>query len=334
MVNTRDGEVMSQSQDGVKIVKSKKFLAQGGDALVPCKVCKKELATKGIQCDRCCSWLHLDCSGIKAAHFKFLDESQVPGLRWHCPGCVVDLETDPDEPNGRLAQQDTKIDNLGLLVQAVQSQQAGMMQLQASMQQQNQAILEILKDKNRDCGLEKAIKVQVSELIENQSEKEEKKNNLIIRNVPEVHDEEDNVNKTSDQEAVNNILRHVHPSVGDQVKVIRLGKPRSKDSKPRPIKITLSDDDRSFVLNNEKKLKTYNIKNIRIFRDKTKKEQDEDRQKYAECQKKREDTGEDYIIFRGDIVLRGDIPDIIKTQKSIRDGQPLTNSGNGEGDDE
>ena len=343
MVNTRNGQVLSQDEDGVKIVKNKrskarqnnvsplKYLAAGGDNQVPCKTCSKEVESKGIQCDRCHSWLHQECTELKPAQFKFLDENQIPGITWHCKKCEIDAETDTEQPDARFAQQGAKIDNLGLLINAVQQQQAAMQQQQAAMQQQqaamqqqNQVILDLLKEKNKstDRPIEEVIKTQFKELYENNNEMQEKKNNLILRNVPEKESEDEGEMIEHDRIAVRHILNHVDPKVADAVKINRLGKPRPAGSAPRPIRITLNEEDRNIVLRNEKRMKDYtNFRNVRISRDKTRQEQDEDKKRYLDCQKKREETKQDYIIFRGEIVLRENIPAIIKAQKSTREGQ-------------
>ena len=335
MVNTRDGQVLSQDGDGVKIVKNKKskakqhnvsplkYLADGGDNLVPCKTCSKEVENKGIQCDRCHAWLHQECTGLKPAQFKFLDENQIPGMTWHCQKCIVDADTENDEPDARFAQQEAKIDNLGLLISAVQQQQASFIQQQTVMQQQNQMILDLLNEKNnsKDSPIEDVIKNQFKEIVENNNEMKEKKNNLIFRNVPEKESDDDDENMEHDGIAVRHILNHIDPKV-KIVKINRLGRPRPEGSAPRPIRITFNEQDRNVVLRNEKKMKDYtNFRNVRISRDKTRQEQEEDKKKYLECQKKREETKQDYIIFRGEIVLRENIPNIIKAQKSTREGQ-------------
>ena len=284
---------------------------------VPCKTCSKEVESKGIQCDRCHSWLHQECTELKPAQFKFLDENQIPGITWHCKKCEIDAETETEQPDARFAQQGAKIDNLGLLINAVQQQQA-------AMQQQNQVILDLLKEKNKstDRPIEEVIKTQFKELYENNNEMQEKKNNLILRNVPEKESEDEGEMIEHDRIAVRHILNHVDPKVADAVKINRLGKPRPAGSAPRPIRITLNEEDRNIVLRNEKRMKDYtNFRNVRISRDKTRQEQDEDKKRYLDCQKKREETKQDYIIFRGEIVLRENIPAIIKAQKSTREGQ-------------
>ena len=79
--------------------------------------------------------------------------------------------------------------------------------------------------------------------------------------------------------------------------VARCGKvKRPPGSSPRPIKVTLNEDDKLIVLNNERKVKDYSpIKRVKICRDKTKKEQEEDKKVYLNCDKIRTDTGKDYI---------------------------------------
>ena len=333
MPNTRDGEVLSQSSEGMKLVvrakgskkksefKDKqvsplKFLAAGGDDKVPCKSCYQEVDSKGIQCDRCLSWLDLKCSGLKASHYKFLNENNIPGFKWFCKDCETEGESDKTDTNVQLVQQGAKIDNLGLLINTIQQQQI-------AMQQQNQVILEMLKSKNADSNLEDKIKVHVTEVIENKNEKEVIKNNLNFRNIPEDESDDDKVSATTDINSVKNILNFLHPDMSveslDRHTVTRCGKVRRPPgSTPRPIKVTLkSEEDKVQVLKMEKKMKDYEpIKRVRICRDKTRKEQEEDKKLHLACEQKRKETGKDYIRFRNEIVLREDIPMIIRNQKA------------------
>ena len=330
MPNTRDGQVLSQSHDGMKLTETKKskrgtpvalkvvsplkFLAEGGDDHVPCMICEKEADGKQIQCDRCLQWLHINCAGLKVSQYRFIADQNIPGLKWFCNACQ-ESESNPSEPDVHIAQQGAKIDNLGILI-------ASMQQQQTAMQQQNLLILQMIKDRNAETAFQDKIRVHVSEELDERNEKELVKNNIIIRGVPEDDSDDVDVNKREDIQKVSSILTHVHPHTNvaalDKQTVIRCGKAkRPPGAAPRPIKVILSENDRACILKNEKKMTEYvPIKRVRITRDKTRKEQEDDKKRYLECEQKRKETNQDYIIFRNMIVLREDIPGIIEDQKS------------------
>ena len=112
------------------------------------------------------------------------------------------------------------------------------------------------------------------------------------------------------------------------MKACRLGKRKigpSSTSRPlsRPIKIMLkSPEEKSTVLGKAKKLKDYpKYPKLSVFADKTKREQEEYRQLRERCNKLRDDSGEDYIIFRGDCVIRKHIRDIVNKGSSNNSGE-------------
>ena len=74
------------------------------------------------------------------------------------------------------------------------------------------------------------------------------------------------------------------------------------------------------------------IKRVKIFKDKTKLEQEEDKKKYLECAKMREESGKDYIIFRNEVVIRDNIPDIIRAQRTNSKDRKASTDGKQDND--
>jgi hypothetical protein len=117
----------------------------------------------------------------------------------------------------------------------------------ATLQQQNQIILDLLR---KEQSIEEKIKVQVTEALDSQKEKEVRQNNIVLFNVPECDEKGQEKASKHDQAEITKILSLVYPDL-DQATIIeqnvsRLGRRREpSDSvpnpKPRPVKVVLDD---------------------------------------------------------------------------------------------
>ena len=139
-------------------------------------------------------------------------------------------------------------------------------------------ILQILQNEKKS---EEKIKVQVEEYMEGQNEAQEKekiKNNIIIFNIPEATSENEQEMKREDLTKIKEVLNFVDPEakaneIGDD-KIIRLGRDKRKDGKPRPIKVLLENHEKKRILVSQtKKLKNFQkfpkvgISNDRTFKE-------------------------------------------------------------------
>ena len=190
MVKTKTKSVLSQSADGEKLgrkgsrdrkdsrtKKSEmpqsplKFLDNNVDG-----VCRKY--TKGIDdskedsiyCDRCDGCVHVKCAEMTQQEFQYIRKAQNTKLIFHCPICIKDLREGNGEDD-RIAQQNARLDSLTEFVQVIIAQ--------------NKQLIEALKPENQVKKVEDDIQVQLTEVIQNQSEVEEKKKNVIVFNLPE-----------------------------------------------------------------------------------------------------------------------------------------------------
>ena len=262
-----------------------------------CKQCKKEVGQecKAISCDRCTSWVHLGCTDLQKKEYDFLVRSSSTGFRWYCKLCEDETGKNAD-PNDRIAEQGAKIDTMNAMFM--------------SLQQQVMHILEILRDEER---IEKKIHVQVSEVLEDQREKEEKKNSMIVFNIPESGEGEGaDTEKERELDVVNvkKVLNFVNPEVNvetlNESTVFRLGqKKNTKGRKPRPLRVIFDKPElRSKLIKEAKKLKNHStFKGVGLSFDKTRKELDQERKLKAELIERR-NKGDDVVIHKGLIVLR------------------------------
>ena len=169
--------------------------------------------------------------------------------------------------------------------------------------------------------IESKIKTQVAEVLNDHKEGNDKKNNMMLFNLPESADDTDQ--EKDDQERVKEIInimeREVSTESFNKENVIRLGKrrPHHKE-KPRPVKISFNNEDTKWrVLRKSYKLNKHpTYGSVIASNDKTAKEQQDDRALLAELKEaKRARPEDDLIIFKQKIIKRSEKPsyaDIVK----------------------
>ena len=125
---------------------------------------------------------------------------------------------------------------------------------------------------------------------------------------------------------VNKLLRAAQ---GDQAtplndinQVTRLGNRKEDESaRPRPVKVSFDTSEEKWQLvRNSKKIKsTQCFKDVNVHHDRTEKELNEDRALKAECTKRRNQSGLDYVIFAQEIMLRTEIDNFKKERAKKRE---------------
>ena len=167
------------------------------------------------------------------------------------------------------------------------------------MQGQMTVLIDLVKERDNKRATElktdSQIQTHVSEVLEDQREREEKKNNIILFNVPEVTNNNDLSAKEEievDVENIKDVLSVVYPDVDSlelsEKNVIRLGRIK-KDEINRPVKVMLQDNNskgRIFV--NSWKLRSHDtFSRVGISGDKTRKGLERFKELKLQLQKKR-----------------------------------------------
>lgn len=277
----------------------------------PCKVCSKGVGEdKGVKCDRCTAWVHLDCSGLEASEFGLLAKIQTLSVKWNCPVCMKELEKLPD-PNDKMAAHDAKMDT--------------MMEIVKVLQQQNTMILQHLLKQGEK--MEEKVEHYVRETFEEDREKEARKNNLIVYNLKESEKENETAAEREDFEETFKVFCEVDGALTDYVlgerveKVTRLGRKPALGGKPRPVKVVFKDNDTKMrILRKSKNLKkSESFKSVGISTDKTMKERAHDKKLVEERNKRRED-GQDVVIFRGEVITREELEEKLNGNKNGASG--------------
>lgn len=313
MTRTKLKGVLSHSVDGEASRKSSrdrtekkrpksplKFLTDSTDSIDGiCRQCTKgieDAKDSSIYCDRCKGCIHFKCTDMTKKEYDHVNKTVNSKLIYHCPVCVKEIN-DGNGEDDRFAQQNARLDNLTEFCQLIMAQ--------------NKEILENLKPENQVQKIEDDIQVQLTEVIQNQSEIDEKKNNLIVFNLPEAEESEDGRKEqeedvTKVKEILSFLDSRLDTSEINVKNMSRMGRRKGKDDKPRAIKLILPNADMKFkAIRNAKKLTDFKTPRIGISFDKTKKEIIEDGilKKLLEDTRTADPTG-DYVIFERKVVTR------------------------------
>ena len=275
--------------------------------------------SEAVECDRCSSWVHFNCSKLGREEYEYLTGHPHTQMLWLCKVCKTDMKEKRDPKGDQLTRQQSakmgaQIDSFTEVINSLQKQ---MTDLKCEMAKvvENTAEggwTEVTK-KGGTVGAPSQMQIHVSEALEDQKEKEEKKNNIIIFNVPETVVSDERTEMSQDLETIKEIISLVHPSAESVAlsakNVMRLG--GRKDGKVRPIKIQFQEDfTKGKVFRNSAKLRNVaKYEKVNISNDKTKKELLADRLLREKLQAARlERPDDDLIIFRGNIIPRGERP--------------------------
>jgi hypothetical protein len=321
----KKGSVLNKSQDGAapgknggawKKKQRKTKSAEVGSSIKyldsdppsPCAVCKKMVDEEGINCNRCSAWSHSHCSELPPTVFDFLVNTHVEAIKWFCPTCEKD--SGRKDPNDKLAEQLAKLETLTAVV--------------LTLQQQNVSILEMLKSER---SIEEKVKVQVTEVLDSQKEKEGRVNNIVVFNISESLGTGQEAENTHDKKEICNILAAVRPDLDpltvEVEKVTRLG--RRKDPKsnprPRPIKVVFKDHDvRNSILRKAWRLKDHEqLKKVGISADKTLTERNAEKAVRQEFLRRRE-MGEEVVMYKGRVMTKGEKETSKRGESDLREG--------------
>ena len=151
-----------------------------------CGVCNKKVSQNqnGLNCDLCDKWYHCGCEKVSIGDYKILN--QCDSAKWFCRKC-------------NSSHNDTKKEN-ALLRQEVQK-----------LREENQML------KDRLCAIERKIEEKpsyskediekiVNDAIEEQNDKERRKSNIVLYNLPEAQSEDTEIREKYDIQTVSNIV--------------------------------------------------------------------------------------------------------------------------------
>lgn len=247
-----------------------------------CGMCKTDLSPeKEIACDLCHSYIHTTCAGLSRTEVLCL-KSKERKLTFYCTECS-DFKA--------------QLKNLQALKSLVDDLKAE---------------VDILKGRGSP-GLNVSM-VETEVIIREMSEREKRKNNIILFNIPEEMNGHKNDQIAADKSTAQKIASVLDIPLMDP-NPIRLGKfDMSKSNRKRPIKLMLANSEYVIkALRNSKKLKlVQEFASVGVSRDRTPYQQQLWRNARQELVRRRE-AGETDIIIK----YIKDVPTIVKAKTSL-----------------
>ena len=267
--------------------------AKGEGIKWKCLQCEEEVEDnmdETIECGLCKNWCHKKCSRLSETKYKHLQEGG-DELLWSCKKC---RESDAVE-TGR-SRLEAKVDTM---MEMMAKMMKRMIELEESKAERESRIEEMINE---------SVEVKVKEAMNEAREREKRKMNVILVNVPENEGESAEERKKGDLERVIEIVGKVaevgREEVGDPIRLG--GKTIGKESRPRMLRVTMkSEDARKKVLMNARKLNEgVDFKNrVYINPDRTEGERRDFRQLKEELERRKKEDP-DLMIRRGVIVKR------------------------------
>ena len=279
------------------------------DEPAPCQLCQEMVTddTTGISCDNCNDWLHQPCSQLTKKDYNYILKAPTgKGFKWWCKKC---RETQTSLPQPPLHSAGNQAVNLNELL----SQVTMLISQVFELQKQQKSMLDMLKDER---NLERKIQTQMNEILDGRQEAVERKNNLIIFNLPEQGDTNEE-RKAHDFGGAQEIISFLHPGAKtSEENVTRLGQIRqpthdNPNPKPRPVKVTLCNPQlRGNILKNSRKIRdnpTLRNQKIGVSADKSKSDLEREKREYNEYQR-RKALNEPVVFYAGWCREKKDLP--------------------------
>ena len=203
--------------------------------VVSCKFCSTSTGDKFIQCERCEGWSCITCSKLNDAEYDALSGENLL-IHWYCVDC------------NQAALTAVKTDNL------IEEKCKHYMfqiqdELETKMTNEFTKVREELNSLRHEQ--EQYIDKKVDERMNEMQNREERKNNLVLFNIPESEHADGADRKQDDRQFIDNVLAYLNATDCTYVNVFRLGK---KGTSPRPLKVT-SVTNRSKILKASKELR-------------------------------------------------------------------------------
>ena len=150
------------------------------DQSYSCGKCDKPAEEETIQCETCGIWFHKKCTNLTNPEFETLIRGN-ECISFTCEVCLPEKGNlskrffEIEKCLKLIQQQTSKIDSFSDILTAVQKQNE-------TIQEQNKIIFKLLETRS-DEVIENKIKTQVTEVLDEQVEKDEKRKNIIIFNL-------------------------------------------------------------------------------------------------------------------------------------------------------
>ena len=200
-----------------------------------CGSCGKAVRDRanGIECDRCEVWYHAGCQKISLELYKVLQKYDE---EWYCRSC-----------HAQIKQMDNNIKQLV-------EENKGLKDRVKALEEKWDLFKEELKEETVKCAVQR-ISQDMGKHMEELEERNRRRNNLVLYNVPESTKEEAKERQSDDLVACCDLIEGSLKVTDFNIETtIRMGK--SEDGKKRPLLVKLTKEtDKKHILASAKNLK-------------------------------------------------------------------------------
>ena len=287
---------------------SKKYAAKVKDD-AKCRECLKGVSDKdkGIQCELCEAWHHLQCTIVSDELYKQL--GAVDCLHWYCTACNKIVAAYIKGMKAMEARQDILEKKVNVIEEAMAKLEAGLEKMSGGMNEVKISVREVKELANGDEAiLERKVndKVKlVKEDLAEQIEIEKRKQNVVMWGLSENGTDEASCEGTKDTEAVKEVIMEGLNIDADRhvIQVQRIGK--FVVGRTRPVRVKIQTlEGRAEIMVRAKALRDADkFKKVYISPDLTKNQQKVDKELRDKLKEIRKDN--QYARIRqGKIVIR------------------------------
>lgn len=293
-----------------------------------CGHCNKKCTAKGpqseaIQCDMCYSWVHVACEGLKKEQYKQITQLTIStnNLAYYCSlnQCaslnkklihdhLSSLKNNADTPTLRSVQAEQE--NLHRIISEVSNKLDNLTSQNRNLQKQiedvchrNDSLQNQITDTSKTTSQTAASTTESStttvlSIADELADRERRKNNLIIFNLPETSDQ------SKDIAFFNELCQPVFAITVKITKSLRLGK--KVENKNRPLLISLENQNNTLYITSRAAYLRRHAKyeNIYIVPDMTKYQRSKHKGLVDELKRRKANGEENLVIRNGEIVTR------------------------------
>ena len=302
-----------------------------------CYKCKRDVDV--VVCGGCNKWYCMDCEGIQRSIFNAIERCS--RLRYYCLKC----DDQPNEPATQPCKEELKNIFEGAMKEAVEGIKEGLcVEVVSDIKKEigkviaeekellKKSYAEVTRDFTRVTGTitnmvgsgskrpESPPNNKVIDNVDEFVDRERRKMNLMIYNLPE-SDKQTNIERRNNDAAVFcNIIREEFKLNIKVASTTRLG--RFDASRNRPLLVTLEDmETKREILGHAKELRqSESWGNIYISPDLTPTERERDKKLRTELKQRRDDGERDIIIRNGKIVKQHRVQKLTATVHAISSG--------------
>ena len=251
-----------------------------------CANCNKEVKKNdnGVQCDKCGGWYHAGCHGVSLGFYRALQENK--DQQWFCKPCRQEMKQMEDR------------------IKQLTKEKEELKEKLKEFEHKWETFKEDLKQDTVTSTVE-IVMERMSDHLKEIEERNNRRKNLVIYNIPESESQNPQDRKTDDLVKCCDIFEASLKVTEYEIEnTVRLGKKESNRKRPLLVKM-MRESDKINILKNAKNLKDETEpwkKRLGITRDMTKMEREREGELRRELKQKKDQGEQGWMIRNGKLV--------------------------------